>query len=105
MKVHRCRWRDFFTRHNAPLVNPVICAWDTNWMRAIDPAVSGLRAERTALLSFGDSKCRFAVEEASAMVSVAARRAARARTTETTPAPRTSAARGPAPARVHPRSS
>ena len=63
MKVHRCLWRDFFTRHDAPLVNTVMCAWDTNWMRAINPAVSGLRAERTALLSLGDSQCRFAVEE------------------------------------------
>jgi L-2-amino-thiazoline-4-carboxylic acid hydrolase len=63
MNVHRCLWRDFFTHHDAPLVNTVMCAWDTNWMRAIDPAVSGLRAERTALLSLGDSQCRFAVEE------------------------------------------
>ena len=27
------------------------------------PAVSGLRAERTSLLSLGDSECRFAVLE------------------------------------------
>jgi len=32
-------------------------------MRAIDPAVSGLRAERTSLLSLGDDQCRFAVLE------------------------------------------
>jgi hypothetical protein len=32
-------------------------------MRAIDPAVSGLRAERTSLLSLGDDECRFAVLE------------------------------------------
>jgi len=32
-------------------------------MRAIDPAVSGLRAERTSLLSLGDGQCRFAVAE------------------------------------------
>ena len=55
--------RDFFARHDAPLVTTVLCAWDTNWMRAIDPAVSGLRAERSSLLSLGDSECRFAVEE------------------------------------------
>jgi hypothetical protein len=40
-----------------------MCAWDTNWMRAIDPAVSGLRAERTSLLSLGDDQRRFAVLE------------------------------------------
>jgi hypothetical protein len=32
-------------------------------MQAIDPAVSGLRAERTSLLSLGDEECRFAVLE------------------------------------------
>ena len=32
-------------------------------MQAIDPAVSGLRAERTSLLSLGDDECRFAVLE------------------------------------------
>jgi hypothetical protein len=26
MTVHRCLWRDFFTRHDAPLVNTVLCA-------------------------------------------------------------------------------
>jgi hypothetical protein len=38
-------------------------AFDVNFMLAIDPAVSGLRAERTSLLSLGDDECRFAVLE------------------------------------------
>jgi hypothetical protein len=63
MKVKRCFWRDFFDRHDARLVTTVMWSWDTNWMRAIDPAVSGLRAERTSLLSLGDDECRFAVLE------------------------------------------
>src|SRR5690349_12846726 len=53
MKVNRCFFRDFFTRHDVPLVTTVLCAWDVNFMRAIDPAVSGLRAERTSLMSLG----------------------------------------------------
>ena len=32
-------------------------------MKAIDPAVSDLRAGRTSLLSLGDGQCRFAVLE------------------------------------------
>jgi hypothetical protein len=32
-------------------------------MQAIDPAVSGLRAERTSLISLGDDECRFVVLE------------------------------------------
>jgi hypothetical protein len=61
MRVEKCFFRDHFNRHgNAPLTT-VICAWDANWMRAVDPAVSGLRAERTTLMSLGDDACRFRV--------------------------------------------
>ena len=63
MKVGRCLFHDFFARHGAPLVTTVMCAFDVNWMQAIDPAVSGLRAERTSLISLGDDECRFAVLE------------------------------------------
>jgi hypothetical protein len=63
MKVKRCFFRDFFARHDATLVTTVMCAFDVNFMQAIDPAVSGLRAERTSLLSLGDEECRFAVLE------------------------------------------
>jgi L-2-amino-thiazoline-4-carboxylic acid hydrolase len=63
MKVKRCFWREFFDRHDARLVTTVMCAFDTTWMRAINPSVSGLRAERTSLLSLGDDECRFAVLE------------------------------------------
>jgi hypothetical protein len=63
MKVRRCFLRDFFAGHNATLVTTVVCAFDVNWMQAIDPAVSGLRAERTSLLSLGEEECRLAVLE------------------------------------------
>jgi hypothetical protein len=63
MNVRRCFFRDFFSRHDATLVTTVMCAFDVNWMQAIDPAVSGLRAERTSLLSLGDDHCRFGVLE------------------------------------------
>jgi hypothetical protein len=63
MKVRRCFFRDFFARHEAMLVTTVMCAFDVNWMQAIDPAVSALRAERTSLLSLGDEECGFAVLE------------------------------------------
>jgi hypothetical protein len=63
MRVGRCFFRDFFARHDAQAVTTVLCAWDVNWMKALDPAVSGLRAERTSLLSLGDDACRFRVLE------------------------------------------
>lgn len=61
MSVTRCLFRDFFARHDATLVTTVLCSWDANWMRALDPAVSGLRSERTSLLSLGADACRFRV--------------------------------------------
>lgn len=61
MRVGRCAFHDFFTRHGAPEVTTVVCAWDAGWMTALDPAVSGLVAERTTLLSQGDDACRFRV--------------------------------------------
>jgi hypothetical protein len=63
MNIRRCFWRDLFAHHDARLVTTVMGSWDTNWMRAIDPAVSELRAECTSLLSLGDDQCRFAVAE------------------------------------------
>jgi hypothetical protein len=63
MKVTRCFFHDFFSRHDATLVTTVLCSWDANWMKALDPAVSGLRAERTSLISLGSDGCRFRVLE------------------------------------------
>jgi len=63
MKVSRCFFHDFFARHDAVPVTTVLCAWDANWMQALDPAVSGLRAERTSLISLGDDACTFRVVE------------------------------------------
>jgi hypothetical protein len=51
MNIRRCFFRDFFDRHDARLVTTVMCAFDVNFMKAIDPSVSGLRAERTSLLA------------------------------------------------------
>jgi hypothetical protein len=61
MRAERCFFHDFFARHGDALLTTVVCAWDANWMRAVDPAVSGLRAERTSLMSLGDDACRFRV--------------------------------------------
>ena len=63
MKVHRCFFHDFFARHDAELLTTIMCAFDVTFMTSIDPAVSGLRAERTSLLSLGDDECTFTVME------------------------------------------
>jgi hypothetical protein len=61
MRVKRCFFHDFFARHDATPVTTVLCAWDANTLFSIDPAISGLRSERTSLLSLGAGECRFAV--------------------------------------------
>ncbi|GAA2888140.1 hypothetical protein GCM10010472_53100 [Pseudonocardia halophobica] len=61
MRIGRCFFRDFFDRHDARPVTTVLCAWDANWMTALDPALGGLVSERTSLLSLGDDACRFRV--------------------------------------------
>jgi hypothetical protein len=47
MNIRRCFFRDFFDRHDARLATTLMCAFDVNFIKAIDPSVSGLRAERT----------------------------------------------------------
>jgi hypothetical protein len=59
MKVKRCFFHDFFARRLAT----IMCAFDVTFLQAIDPAFSGLRAQRTSLLSLGDDECRFTVLE------------------------------------------
>jgi hypothetical protein len=61
MRVDRCFFRDFFDRHDARPVTTALCGWDANGMQALDPATSGLRSERTTLLSLGDDAYRFRV--------------------------------------------
>jgi hypothetical protein len=63
MNISHCFFRDFFDRHDNRLVTTVMCAFDVNFLEAIDPSVSGLRTERTSLMSLGDDHCRFAVLE------------------------------------------
>lgn len=61
MRAERCFFLDYFTRHDNARLTTVLCAWDAGWMRAVDPAVSGLRAERSTVMSLGDDACRFRV--------------------------------------------
>jgi len=61
MRVERCFFLDLFTRHGVPGLTTVVCAWDAHWLRASDPATSGLRTERTSVMALGHDACRFRV--------------------------------------------
>jgi L-2-amino-thiazoline-4-carboxylic acid hydrolase len=61
MSVTRCFFKEFFDRHGERDVTTVMCAADAFWMDEIDPALTGLRSERTSLMSLGDDVDRFRV--------------------------------------------
>ena len=61
MRVTRCFFKEFFDRRGERDVTTVMCAADAFWMDEIDPALMGLRSERTSLMSLGDDVDRFRI--------------------------------------------
>ncbi len=61
MRVTKCFFAQFFSRRGLRDVTTVMCAADAFWMDQIDPALMGVRAERTSLLSLGDPVDRFRI--------------------------------------------
>lgn len=57
--VHRCGYHEYFSRHNASQLTPVLCAFDTNWINAIDPRRHGLTFTRTTTIGLGGPICPF----------------------------------------------
>lgn len=62
MRVGRCFFFAYFGRHRVPRLTTVLCAWDANWMQALDPAATGLVSDRVSLLSTGGDRCCFRVQ-------------------------------------------
>jgi len=57
--VRKCFFNDFFRANNARELLPLLCAGDELWMNELNQPKYGVRAFRTALLSQGDTVCRF----------------------------------------------
>jgi hypothetical protein len=57
--VRRCGYHDFFVRHGAPELTPVLCAFDANWIRAIDPDRHGFTFTRETTIGYGAARCPF----------------------------------------------
>ena len=53
IRVDRCFFRAFSTAMTRDRSATVLSGWDANWMQALDPATTGLRSERTSLVSLG----------------------------------------------------
>jgi L-2-amino-thiazoline-4-carboxylic acid hydrolase len=57
--VHRCGYHELFTQHGAPELTAVLCAFDTNWIQAIDPDRHGFTFTRATTIGLGGSICPF----------------------------------------------
>jgi hypothetical protein len=59
LNVHRCFWHDCFVAMGQPELTPVLCQFDENWFRVIDPVRHGVRFERTTTIGQGGTHCPF----------------------------------------------
>jgi hypothetical protein len=59
LNVRRCFWHDMFVANGAPELTRVLCAFDTNWISAIDPRRHGFRFDRPTTLGLGGARCPF----------------------------------------------
>lgn len=57
--VHRCHYHDVLVHNGAPELTPVLCAFDRNWIDAIDPARHGFRFDRETTIGTGGTHCPF----------------------------------------------
>ena len=58
-RIDRCHFHDVLSDAGAPELTSLFCAYDSNWIDALDPEGDGLRFERPATLAAGDDACRF----------------------------------------------
>jgi L-2-amino-thiazoline-4-carboxylic acid hydrolase len=57
--VHRCGYHDLLTQYGAPELTPVLCAFDANWIRAIDPDRHHFTFTRDTTIGLGGPICPF----------------------------------------------
>ncbi|MFD9902953.1 L-2-amino-thiazoline-4-carboxylic acid hydrolase [Streptomyces sp. NPDC059063] len=57
--VHRCFYHQVLVANSAPELTPVMCAFDANWIEAIDPHEHGFRFERVTTIGLGGTHCPF----------------------------------------------
>lgn len=57
--VRRCHYHDTLVANGVPQLTPVMCAFDGNWIEAIDPQRHGFRFERLTTIGLGGTHCPF----------------------------------------------
>jgi hypothetical protein len=59
LDVHRCFYHDVLVANSASELTPAVCAFDANWIEAIDPDKHGFRFERATTIGLGGTHCPF----------------------------------------------
>jgi hypothetical protein len=59
LDVHRCFYHDVLAANSAPELTPAMCAFDGNWIEAIDPDKHGFRFDRVTTIGWGGTHCPF----------------------------------------------
>ncbi|KAA2259407.1 hypothetical protein F0L68_20910 [Solihabitans fulvus] len=57
--VHRCFYHDVLVANSAAELTPAMCAFDGNWIEAIDPDRHGFRFDRVTTIGLGGTHCPF----------------------------------------------
>jgi transcriptional regulator with XRE-family HTH domain len=58
-QVERCYYHDVLQANRAEQLTPIFCAFDVNWIDAIDPARDGFEFERPTTIGTGGVSCPF----------------------------------------------
>jgi hypothetical protein len=58
-QVERCYYHEILRANDAARLTPVFCAFDANWIDAIDPKRHGFTFDRPATIGTGGSNCPF----------------------------------------------
>ncbi|MGI8331261.1 L-2-amino-thiazoline-4-carboxylic acid hydrolase [Actinomadura scrupuli] len=57
--VHRCFYHEVLAAHSAAELTPAMCAFDANWIEAIEPGEHGFRFDRVTTIGLGGTHCPF----------------------------------------------
>ncbi len=58
-EVERCYYHEVLEANGARQLTPIVCAFDANWIDAIDAHWDGFEFERPATIGTGGANCPF----------------------------------------------
>jgi len=58
-EVTRCHYHDVLSANGAGQLTPIFCAFDSNWINAVEAERDGLEFERPTTIGTGGDSCPF----------------------------------------------